>query len=301
MAGDGVRVWRVAVRTGDGAWDPDEKELSTFVAHLRTFNREEECAKVMKYRFARDKKAAIVGRLLIRWFLLRCGIATAGVLPVGRVHGKPFLQRAEKEREEMHIDFNLSHAGAWTIFVGCCCPRSRPTFAISCDVMPLEIRGRDKHQGNFFQTLSDTLTGMEWTRIRQGHLSEREQLARFFEHWTLKESYIKAVAVGLAMPLEDIEFRKPVNDRFMTRERPDDIDTSATVFIKRIEKKSWYFEQQWLDEDHVVAVATCPLSEVDSEYARAAYSSSAIAESGEFPRVLEPGPFQFLTPRDLLT
>ena len=54
----------------------------------------------------------------------------------------------------------------------------------------------------------------------------------------MKESYIKAVAVGLAMPLEDIEFRKPVNDRFMTCERPDDVDVSARVFIKRIEKVS---------------------------------------------------------------
>jgi phosphopantetheinyl transferase len=96
------------------------------------------------YRFARDKKAAIVGRLLIRSFLNRLGVACDGVLPVGRVHGKPYLQRTEGEKEELHIDFNLSHAGGWTVFVGCCCPRSSPAFAISCDVMPVEIRGRDQ-------------------------------------------------------------------------------------------------------------------------------------------------------------
>jgi hypothetical protein len=38
MAAPGVRVWRAAVRTGDGAWDPSEQELDEFVAHVRTFN-----------------------------------------------------------------------------------------------------------------------------------------------------------------------------------------------------------------------------------------------------------------------
>ena len=176
---------------------------------------------------------------------------------------------------------------------------------------------------------------MEWTRIRQGHLSERERLCRFYEHWTLKESYIKAVAVGLAMPLEEIEFLKPVNDRFMSRDLPNNVDTSATVRVKgslqvrepRMQRTAlawegtmaitamtlycatltlsyvqsdWHFEQQWLDDQHVVAVATCPLARVDREFATAAYAACAIQASQAAVPLLEPSQFEVLQPADLL-
>ena len=59
------------------------------------------------------------------------------------------------------------------------------------------------------------MTAREWQRIEEVWLTERQKLIRFYEHWTLKECYIKAVAVGLAFPLDEVEIVKPVEDDFM--------------------------------------------------------------------------------------
>lgn len=80
-------------------------------------------------------------------------------------------------------------------------------------------------------------------------LPEREQRARFFTYWTLKESYIKARGMGLAIPLKRFWF---------------DVDTPGEISLDGApelddDPKSWAFARLRATPDHPVAVALrCP-------------------------------------------
>ena len=76
-------------------------------------------------------------------------------------------------------------------------------------------------------------------------LPPARQPERFFEYWTLKESYIKARGVGMSLPL----------DRFTIRLRPD--QPIAISFAPPLidAPASWQFEQFRPTTKHVLAVA----------------------------------------------
>lgn len=76
-------------------------------------------------------------------------------------------------------------------------------------------------------------------------LPEEEQPRVFFDYWTLKESYIKARGLGLALPLRHFTFiRRPGSAPTIcfAPELPDDPAT-------------WQFAQFWPTRDHRMAVA----------------------------------------------
>ena len=55
----------------------------------------------------------------------------------------------------------------------------------------------------------------------------RQKKQRFFDYWTLKESYIKARGMGLAIPLAKFSFRFEA-DRLNAFETHPDLDDEAT-------------------------------------------------------------------------
>lgn len=135
-------------------------------------------AKVDGYRFPKDKRLSLAAGAL-----LRHALAEAGVLDPAFTRGpqgKPMLAG----RNDVH--FNLSHAGQRVL----CAVSDQP---VGCDVeqitdIELEVARR------FF-------TSAEYACI----LAEAEpegQQRMFFRLWTLKESFMKATGLGMALPLD---------------------------------------------------------------------------------------------------
>lgn len=67
----------------------------------------------------------------------------------------------------------------------------------------------------------------------------------------MKESYVKAVGVGITIPLNEIEFSTPTK-RLTSRKVVGD----TKFYIKGSLKDQWTFEECKLDVNHVACVAT---------------------------------------------
>lgn len=76
-------------------------------------------------------------------------------------------------------------------------------------------------------------------------LPEEEQHVVFFDYWTLKESYIKARGLGLALPLGQFTFMRRAGDAPTICFAPELHDDANT----------WQFAQFWPTRDHRMAVA----------------------------------------------
>jgi 4'-phosphopantetheinyl transferase len=75
-------------------------------------------------------------------------------------------------------------------------------------------------------------------------LPAQQQPQRFFEYWTLKESYIKARGMGLSIPLDQFSFRFPQGRHIDLTVDPRQQDSAAR----------WRFWQFWLRNDYLAAI-----------------------------------------------
>jgi 4'-phosphopantetheinyl transferase len=75
-------------------------------------------------------------------------------------------------------------------------------------------------------------------------LDTRDQQLRFFEYWTLKESYIKARGMGLSLPLDKFSF-----------EFPDERSVRLSVDAQlQDDSGRWHFLQARPTDEHLMAI-----------------------------------------------
>ena len=227
-------------------WNPSESEWESLLNEVG----EEEATRIRRFNRGRgivgrvnpDAKSSLLGRLMISSMMKQCNIL--GSLKRTK-EGKPFIEYDDKTKRSP-LNFNISHAGKYVSFV------MTTSALIGVDVMELQlVPKKDLTQYNiseFFDSMDDCFTVSEWSFVRSGDTLE-EQLLNFYTLWTLKESYIKAVGIGLGLSLKRIEFTTS----------PWDAETAtATVLIDGKPSQSlWNFSLRKFD-NHVVALATTP-------------------------------------------
>lgn len=103
-------------------------------------------------------------------------------------HGKPAIANLEGQR----LSFNLSHADGLLV---CAVGHGPP---VGVDV---ENTDRDNR---LLEVAERFFAAAECRQLRV--LPATEQRRRFFDYWTLKEAYIKARGLGLALPLGQFGF-----------------------------------------------------------------------------------------------
>lgn len=89
-----------------------------------------------------------------------------------------------------------------------------------------------------FESLSSYFSELETTELKQ--LPAERQKQRFFDYWTLKESYIKARGMGLAIPLAKFSFRFEGNRLTAFETHPDLNDDAASWQFWRISRDGRY-------------------------------------------------------------
>jgi 4'-phosphopantetheinyl transferase len=102
-------------------------------------------------------------------------------------HGRPEISRPE---DIPPLRFNLSHTDG---LVACLVALDRD---VGVDVESVERRAQP------LQLAEWCLGPSELASLRALHPAT--QLRRFFEYWTIKESYVKARGLGLSLPCKDV-------------------------------------------------------------------------------------------------
>jgi len=182
-----------------------------------------------RFVFARDRHTFLVAHALVRETLSRY----ADVPPErwrfrANEYGRPSIA---EPGEGARLRFNLSHTEG---LAACAVTLDRE---LGVDVEYLDRRGETV-------ALADRFFAPAEARALRA-LAEGEQRGRFFAYWTLKEAYIKARGMGLAIPLDQFAF-----DVDATGVKGVTIDTRLGDDASR-----WQFAQFAVGEHHLAAVA----------------------------------------------
>lgn len=198
---------------------------------LRKYERlltEDELRQRDRFHFPMGRHEYLVTRVLVRTTLSRY----TGVPPdrwrfVKGAHGRPELSGPSIAPR---LSFNVSHTKG---FVACLIALDRQ---VGVDV---ENTARD---GRILEIADRYFSPSEVRALRS--LPHPARWDRFFEYWTLKESFIKAMGVGISFGLSRFSFdldERPIRISFEP-EIPEDADR-------------WQFSLRWPLPGHVVATS----------------------------------------------
>lgn len=215
-------------------WNPAHSEMMLATSCIQA----EEKERLAKFIFKEDFKSSLIGRLLMRKFVNEFqGIPYNEIRFCRDEKGKPFLSD-----KNCNINFNVSHQGDYVVLAG-----ELEHVEMGVDVMKNEYAG-GKTVPEFFRIMNRQFSALEWQSIKNCR-SETEQVGMFCRHWALKESYVKAIGVGITTNLQDITFK--VNTQTLAK---DALVTDTKLILKN-EVQNWMFEESLLDNHHCVAVA----------------------------------------------
>lgn len=157
-------------------------------ARLRRCLDAEECGRADRFRFDRDRITFVVAHALVRHTLSR---VEPRALDAWRFRATE-AGRPELDRGEPSWRFNLSHTEG---LVACAVTR---TLDVGVDV---EFRPR---RVEISRVAPGVLTADERADLDRRTAAERRR--RFFEYWTLKEAYLKAVGLGFGLSPRKLDF-----------------------------------------------------------------------------------------------
>ncbi|WP_273015371.1 4'-phosphopantetheinyl transferase family protein [Paenibacillus arenosi] len=173
--------------------------------------------KISRYMRKPDQLRALIGEVTVRLYAMSRTGRSHDQLHFGtNTYGKPFLQDAPT------FAYNVSHSGDWVV-----CAIDETEVGIDVEhIQPIDLAIAER----FFskEEVFDLLA-----------LPENERQDYFFDLWTLKESYIKAVGKGLSIPLNSFSFKR-ADGQFTFHSDTDPIP--------------WYVKQYQLDSQYKSAV-----------------------------------------------
>ncbi len=209
--------------------EPDPITEAPLLSAYRGLLSSDERDKQRRLRLERDRHTCLVTRALVRTSLSRY----ADVRPEAWIfdhneHGRPYLAAGQCERD---LRFNLSHSRG---LVACAVALDRD---VGVDVEYI------KREGATLEIAERYFSPAELRSLRALPAPARRD--RFFQYWTLKESYIKARGRGLALGLARFS---------LLLEGPSRIGIAFDPCLDD-DERSWQFELFRPTPDHTLALA----------------------------------------------
>jgi len=194
---------------------------------------EDETLRQKSYIFPKKRHNELITRAFVR-NLLSCyvNIHPAHWQFKTGIQGKPEIINAM-----LPLRFNISHSDDLII---CAITLNDD---IGCDVEMINRNCR------FLSIAKDNFSKKEFSDLL--NLPENQQCSRFFDYWTLKESYIKARGLGLSLPLKDFSFQIG-SSRLRQLNENIQLGFHTKCFDNPQHWRSWLF---YPNEKHRVAVS----------------------------------------------
>ncbi|TYR81432.1 4'-phosphopantetheinyl transferase superfamily protein [Priestia megaterium] len=163
---------------------PDEKNRRTLEKLLPNVSIDRQ-NRMNKFVHIDDAYRTLVGELLVGFILCkRYGLKRKELEFSTNFYGKPFLCHYP------FFHYNVSHSGEWVV----CAVHDKTVGVDIEEVRPFDV-----------QMAKGLFTEEEYRDL----LNEKEKRTSvFYDIWTLKESYIKAVGKGLSIPLNSFQVKK---------------------------------------------------------------------------------------------
>jgi 4'-phosphopantetheinyl transferase len=175
---DSLHVWQVSLL-----------QSPECVAELAQTLSPDEWARAERFHFERHRRRFIVGRGVLRKLLAGYLCTPAGEIVFSyAARGKPFLPASINSSD---LRFNLAHAHEMALFAFTC---QREVGIDIEHIQPLADAGAIAKR--FFAAGEY----QAWSELPQD-----QRLVGFFNCWTRKEAYIKAIGDGLSKPLDQFE------------------------------------------------------------------------------------------------
>lgn len=152
-------------------------------------------------RFIRkeDANRSLFAELLPRAMICRdLGVRNRDIQFVKNKYGKPLLFG----HEDFH--FNISHSGTWVVMIW------------GHNNVGIDI---EKIQKNDLGIARRFFAPLEYDDLLLQ--SETERMEYFYDLWTLKESYIKAIGTGLSTPLDSFSIRMKDDHKFLLEDNSE--------------------------------------------------------------------------------
>ena len=211
MKGLGTKVYIASTK--------DLEDNQVFQSLYYTVSKERQ-EKIDRLRFPKDKRLSLAAEVLLRKALKLNGIDDF-TLEVDE-NGKPYLKGISG------LKFNLSHSEERVM-----CVISEKE--VGCDVEWMK-------KPNYKMT-EYFLTKEEITMLKRLNLEEEKQ-EMFYRLWTLKESFVKAIGLGMKIPLKDFWFS---------------FEGDTISVHQNINQKTYYLKEYDLKDGYRYAVCSlCP-------------------------------------------
>jgi len=176
-----IQLWLVEDQS---VMDPE------ILANYQSLLSKDEQQRYERLLFPQHKKQFLVSRALLRCVLAdSLGLAPQKLVFAKNAYGKPRLAMSPLPDS---LAFNLSHTNQLSVLA----LTRRGDIGVDLEYLTRKVDILKLAQRYFSQQEIEDLQALETGELNQ----------RFFDLWTLKEAYIKACGMGLAIPLKDFSF-----------------------------------------------------------------------------------------------
>lgn len=200
----------------------------------------EEKTRIGKFYYKKDAKSSMIGRCMLRKVITETLEVPWDSFTLTRTEKeKPVLKDLSLSKS---LCFNVAHQGDYTVLA------AEMDMQCGVDVMKVE-RPRAQSVPEYFRLMKRQFTTQEWQTIKTPD-SEYEQLQLFYRFWCLKESYIKAIGIGLGFDLTRIDF----HIKTLSLDVGETVSDTVLYLDGTLTSPPWVFQETRLDKNHFVAV-----------------------------------------------